>query len=362
MHADSFEGFVDLFEKVLMRLATASMQLKASKCHLLHPKLEVLGYYVTPDGIEMQTDKLTDLENRDAAGVMTAPASVDEIRTFLGTVQFYRRFVPRIALLAAPMTEKLKKNADLSDWTSVQQSFEAVMLFLQSSAIVSAPDLADPLAEYVICTDACDVAAGGVLLQWQHPSGRGPGPPAEVPLRGGKGTDPLTQSWRSDKGWELRTIAYYSKTFDKAQRNYPTFDQESAAILFCVRKWSKLIICRPTTVYTDSSVAASMLYKHLGPPRLQRWGMELGTFLPLLKVAYRKGVDNGMADFLSRYPTFANYVHTPEGVQEMPEELFDLLPETVPLFTHTLGDDDGWLKKSHYQLYEAKKPSQIESI
>ena len=31
----------------------------------------------------------------------------------------------------------------------------------------------------------------------------------------------------------------------------------------------------------------------------------------------------------------------------MPEELFDLLPETVPLFTHTLGDDDRWLKKSH---------------
>ena len=64
------------------------------------------------------------------------------------------------------MTEKLKKNSDLSDWSGVQQSFEAIMLFLQSSAIVSAPDLADPLAEYVICTDACNVAAGGVLLQW----------------------------------------------------------------------------------------------------------------------------------------------------------------------------------------------------
>ena len=34
------------------------------------------------------------------------------------------------------------------------------MLFLQSSAIVSAPDLADPLVEYVICTDACNVVGG----------------------------------------------------------------------------------------------------------------------------------------------------------------------------------------------------------
>ena len=43
--------------------------------------------------------------------------------------------------------------------------------------------------------------------------------------------------------------------------------------------------CRPTTVYTGSSVAASMLYKHLGPPRVQRCGMKLGTFLPFMKVS-----------------------------------------------------------------------------
>jgi hypothetical protein len=194
MHADSFEGFVDFFEKVLMRVAASSMQLKASKCYLLKPKLEVLGYYVTPDGVTMQDGKLDALANRDADGVMTYPSTLEEIRTFLGTVQFYRRFVPRIALLAAPMSEKLKKGANISDWSGVQQSFEEIMLFLQSSAIVSAPDLADPLAEYVICTDACNVAAGGVLLQWQHPTGRGPGPPPGTPLRGGKGTDPLTQS------------------------------------------------------------------------------------------------------------------------------------------------------------------------
>ena len=51
MHADSFDGFVDLFERVLMRMASASMQLKASKCLLLQEKLEVLGFFITPDGI-----------------------------------------------------------------------------------------------------------------------------------------------------------------------------------------------------------------------------------------------------------------------------------------------------------------------
>ena len=168
--------------------------------------------------------------------------------------------------------------------------------------------------------------------------------------------------WRPAAGWKLRTIAYYSKTFDNAQKNYPTFDKESAAILFCVRRWAKIITCRPTTLYTDSSVAASMLYKHLGPPRLQRWGMELGTFLPYLKIGYRKGSDNGMADFLSRYPTFKAYVSESSDVQELPSELFDLVPESVPLFTHRLGDDDEWLQRAHYQLYEAKNPTSLQHI
>ena len=278
LHCNSFEGFVDLFDRVLGRIAAASMQLKASKCLLLREKLEVLGFYVTPDGIVMQDSKLEALEKYDELGELVVPNTIEEIRTFLGTVQFYRRFIPRIALLGSPMTDMLKKGAVAKEgFTSTQreavkQSCQAIMTFMQSDAVMSAPDLKDPLAEYVICPDACDVAAGGVLLQWQHPTSGGPGPPKHVPLRGGldqhgKGTDPLTQSWRHAAGWRLRTISYYSKTFDKAQRNYPTFDKESAAILFCIRRWAKLITFRPTTVYTDSQVASSMLHKHLGPPR-----------------------------------------------------------------------------------------------
>jgi hypothetical protein len=357
MHADSIGAFCDLFETILMRIAYAGMSLKASKCFLLHQKLEVLGYYVTPDGLVMQDDKLKGLRSkRDKDGRIVGPSNVKEIRTFLGAVQFYRRFVPRLAMLAAPMNALLKKYPDddarLKPGTEehqktmddVQQSYEAIMIFLQSSAVVSAPDLHDPLAEYVICPDACNIAVGGVLLQWQWPvhGENGPGPPAGTPLRAGKGSDPLTQSWRLAAGWKLRTIEFYSKTLDTAQRNYPTFDQEGAAVLLCCRKWAQLITCHPTTVYTDSSVAATMLTKHLGPPRLQRWGMELGTFLPYLKIQHRRGVDNGMADFLSRFPTFEKYLATPADTAYLPEDDYADVAE-VPLFTHELVSEDDLL-------------------
>eukprot|EP00966_Prymnesium_polylepis_P018641 429126-Prymnesium_polylepis.2 len=65
-----------------------------------------------------------------------------------------------------------------------------------------------------------------------------------------------------------------------------------------------------------------------------------------------------MADFLSRYPTFQQYV-TPREEPELPSELFDLIPEAVPLFTHRLGDDDAWLEKWKLDLYEAKNPAVV---
>ena len=370
MHANSFDGFLDLFETILVRLSAAGMSLKASKCFLLKPKLEVLGYYITPRGVVMQGDKLADLSNKGP------PVSVKEVRIFMGVVQFYRRFVPRIAMLSAPMNNMLKKHKDndpryikgtpehKAAWAEVAQSFDGIMLFLRSSAVMAAPDLGDPNAEYVIVPDACDIAAGGAMLQWQWPrKGWGPGPPAGTPMRGGLGPDPLTQSWRLGTGWELRTIGYFSKTFNSAQQNYPTFDQEAAAVLFCCRRWAKLITGRPTTVYTDSAVASTMLTKHLGPPRLQRWGMELGTFLPYLKIQYRKGSENGFADFLSRYPTFKKYYVTERDKFYLAPAIFDVL-QSVPLFTHDIADEDerkllqGWSTT----ILESPRPAETSAF
>ena len=58
----------------------------------------------------------------------------------------------------------------------------------------------------------------------------------------------------------------------------------------------------PEALYTDNKVAASILtnYNHPRPPKLQRWGVELGTYLPHLCIAYRVGQENYVADHLSR--------------------------------------------------------------
>ena len=119
LNADTMDGFIDLFEQMLMRVTAAGITLKGEKCWLLRDRLEVLGFLVCPDGLRMNPDKT------GAITSMPCPKNVDEIRTYLGMVGFYRRFVPRLGVLAAPMFACLKKSAVLEPG-KIRQSFAAI--------------------------------------------------------------------------------------------------------------------------------------------------------------------------------------------------------------------------------------------
>ena len=269
------------------------------------------------------------------------PSNPREAGTFLGAIAFLRRMIPRVSLLTAPMVDACKRHKARSSSRSranngkfspesfnddeqedVNQSWQATVDHLDEAAILAAPEFDDPNAKFVLCTDASDYAVGGVLMQWQHQEFPGPPPPphdSNEPKTASK--DPLDNHWRRKAGWELRIIGFYWKTLIDAQKNYAAFDKEAGAILLCIKHWAELITYHPTTVYTDSAVATSMLTKHIAPPRLQRWGMEIGTFLPHLKIAYRKGADNGLADLLSRFTAFHKYVKTRDDTAELPDDL-----------------------------------------
>lgn len=369
MRATTFGAFVDLFERVLSRMAVAGMSLKGAKCELLLPEVNVLGFVATPHGLQLQKPKIDEIMNR---GI---PSNPKEAGTFLGAIAFLRRMIPRVSLLAAPMIDACKRHKARSSSRSrlksgkfspdafnedeqddVNQSWHATVDHLDDAAVVVAPEFDDPNAEFVLCTDASDYAVGGVLMQWQHKEFPGPPPPSpddnDEPRAAGK--DPLDSHWRRRLGWELRIIGFYWKTLIDAQKNYAAFDKEAGAILLCIRHWAELITYHPTTVYTDSAVATSMLTKHIAPPRLQRWGMEIGTFLPHLRIAYRKGADNGLADLLSRFTAFHKYVKVRDDAVELPDDLFEYIGD-APLFVRSpTTTGKRYLEGATYQLYEPR--------
>jgi hypothetical protein len=88
---------------VLQRLRDHKLYAKFSKCEFWLNSVKFFGHTISKDGISIDPSKV--LEVLD----WKPPKFVHQIRSFLGLVGYYRRFILDLSRIAKPMTELLKK-------------------------------------------------------------------------------------------------------------------------------------------------------------------------------------------------------------------------------------------------------------
>ena len=92
----------------------------ARKCQLAAREVSFLGYRVTPEGLEPEPRLM------EAISKLPPPINVAEVRSFLGLVGYYRRFVKRFADKAAPLNRLLHKDHP-GKWTQeCQEAFQTL--------------------------------------------------------------------------------------------------------------------------------------------------------------------------------------------------------------------------------------------
>ena len=112
------ETHLEHLRKVFLRLREAKLKLKASKCSFFKKHIQYLGHLVSGDGIEPLPEKLEAVEN------MPPPKTPKEVRQFLGLVGYYRKFVPKFADIARPLTNLTKQDIKF-EWTEkCQKTFQ----------------------------------------------------------------------------------------------------------------------------------------------------------------------------------------------------------------------------------------------
>ena len=83
-----------------------------------------------------------------------------DVKSFLCLANFYRRFVPKFADIAAPLTALTADKAEFT-WEDVHyQAFEKLKEVLASPPIITYPT---PQDKFVLSTDACDIGLGAIL-------------------------------------------------------------------------------------------------------------------------------------------------------------------------------------------------------
>ncbi|GJP69713.1 hypothetical protein CLOP_g713, partial [Closterium sp. NIES-67] len=143
-------------EAVFSLLQQHQLITKGSKCEFLKQELEVLGHVISIDGVKIDPKKIATIQDRKP------PANLHELQSFLGFVNYVRRFIPNMAGVTSPLTDLLKKGK-FYEWGGEQQAaFKQLKLFLTTHAVLR---IADPHRPFELITDASDLAVGAILLQ-----------------------------------------------------------------------------------------------------------------------------------------------------------------------------------------------------
>jgi len=258
--SETFEQHLNLLNEVYDRLVRANLIVNFDKCHFCKPSLKYLGYIVSQEGLS------TDPEKVAAVADFPRPATVTQIKRFVGLVGWYRRFIPDFSTLTAPITALMqgKRKSNPIEWTSdAEASFNEIKKRLSSAPVMAAPDFA---REFIVQTDASNTGVGAVLSQVID-------------------------------GVE-RPIAYASKTLTKTQRNYTVTERECLSAVWAVDHFRPYIEGTHFVLFSDH---ASLLWlRNLKDPvgRLARWAMKLSQYD--FDLSHRPGKLNVVADALSR--------------------------------------------------------------
>ena len=252
-------------EKVLVRIEEAGLKLKPAKCEFFKKELLYLGHIVSADGIKCDPAKI------EAIKRWIEPRTSRQIKVFLGTANYYNRFIKDYSAKAFPLYQLARKGRKFKWENEHQKGFDEIR-----KSLIEAPVMAYPLDEglYILDTDASGYAIGGVLSQLQ---------PNE------EGVD------------EEKVISYGSKALQPREQRYCTRRRELLAIVHFVKVFRAYLYGRRVLIRTDH---ASLKYiKTLKDPNDQfsRWFERLEE--TNYEIEIRAGVKHGNADGLSRLET-----------------------------------------------------------
>ena len=109
------EEHVHRLMAVFSKLRAASLKLKPSKCDLFRKEIKYLGHVVSNEGVSTDPDKIK------AVTEWPQPTTVTEVRSFLGFVSYYRRFILNFSKVAKPLNKLLQ---NLEGTTSQKKKFK----------------------------------------------------------------------------------------------------------------------------------------------------------------------------------------------------------------------------------------------
>ncbi|CAD5224836.1 unnamed protein product [Bursaphelenchus xylophilus] len=147
---------IENFFKTIIRFG---LKLRIEKCVWGVAEIKYLGLLISKQGSR------PDPKNLEAVRKFEKPTTLSQLRSFIGCVSYFRRFIPKFAEIMAPLYELTAGGQDQvqEKWAEAQdKAFKEVVERLLKAPVLAAPRFGYP---FIIETDASHIAIAAVLLQ-----------------------------------------------------------------------------------------------------------------------------------------------------------------------------------------------------
>lgn len=245
-------------------LRANKMHVNVRKCQFFVREIKYLGHTISGRGIERNADKVA------AITAAPRPKTVAEVRTYLGLVNYYGKFLKDLSTLLAPLNQLLVKGTEFIWTPACEKAYKEIQRAIISDQVLTP---FDPSLPVTLATDASPVGISAVLSH-------------------------LVDG-------EEKPVAFASRTLTATERNYSQLDREATAIYWAIKKFYLYLYGRKFTLVVDNKPLASIIHPDKSLPatttsRMLRYAHFLSGFD--YDVRHRRSEHHANVDYLSRFP------------------------------------------------------------
>ena len=285
--------------EVLKRFQEVGLRLHPTKCSFGVDSVQYLGYTIDATGLKPMKEKLEAIVNAPE------PKDLTQLRSYLGMLNFYRKFLVNAAVVLEPLNSLLRKDVCWKWNAEHSRAFQKSKSMLIDACLIRF----DPNLPIVVSADSSRYGVGAVLCQKKN-------------------------------GDEL-PVVFASRTLNKAERNYSQTEKEALALIFALKKFHHYLWGQSFSLVTDHKPLLGLFNPNKPIPemssgRIQRWSLMLQAYS--FDLYHRSGKSLGTADALSRLPL----TNAPESVPVCAEWI--QLVNTLDATPVTANDISKWSK------------------
>ena len=231
-----FQRFVNTIFSELM--VENKLELRLDKCKFLQTKIDYLGYKISENGVSPTNHGIEAVLN------FPIPQNIREVQSFLGLCSYCRKFIEGFSIIGKPLYDLLRKNMPFKIGPDELQAVEKLKNKLIDFPVLS---IYSPKDETELHCDASKLGYGATLLQ------------------------------RKSDGL-FHPVFYFSKRTTEVESRYHSFELETLAIIYPLRRFRIYLQGIPFQIVTDCNALKLTLDKKDVNPRISQWDLELEAY------------------------------------------------------------------------------------